>query len=210
MRELREEAARFNRRAARYDRWLKQRWFFRPVHRLLLQALDLRPGERFLEIGCGTGNLTLAAAAVTGSAVGVDPARRMIEVARSKEPSGGRVEFLVGAAESLPFPDVAFDAAASSISMHHWVDPVAGLREVRRVLRPGGRLVVADVAPTGLGWALGLTIGVAKRGHGGGWEREELAETVQLTGFERVRIRRPSRLGSLVAVVAAETPTHAK
>ena len=203
MRSLREEAARFDHRASRYDRWLKQWWFFRPVHEIVLGASALRRGERFLEVGCGTGNLTLAAAARTGFAVGVDPAPRMIEVARRKPVAGHEVSFLVGAAESLPLPDGAFDVAASSISMHHWVDALAGLREMRRVLRPEGRLVVADIAPHGLGWALAMPIGLAKRGHGGGWEPEELGLLVRRAGFADVRVRRRGRLSKVVAVVAA-------
>lgn len=205
MRTLRDEAGLFDRRAHRYDRWLKQRWFFRPVHATVLHALGLAPGERFLEVGCGTGTLTLAAATATGWAEGADPAPGMVEVARSKPPPpGARVRFLVAAAESLPYADETFDAAATSISMHHWVDPAAGLAELRRVLRPGGRLVAADVAPRGVGRLLASATALGRRHKGSAWDPMALAELVRDAGFRRVRLLRGGGIATMVAFVAAE------
>lgn len=181
-----------------------QRLLFRPVHRTILARLRLLPGERFLEVGCGTGNLSLAAAAVTGLAWGVDPAARMVEVARSKPaPAGARVRFLLAAAESLPFRDGTFDAAASSISMHHWVDVDAGLRELRRVLRPGARAVVADIGPRGLGKAVALLTGSRRRHQGDVWVPEELAGAVRRAGFADVRLLVGPFLADVVAFVSA-------
>jgi len=205
MRTLREEARRFDRRAGRYDRWLKQRWFFGPVHRTMLSALRLVPGERFLEVGSGTGTLTLAVAATTGSAVGVDPAPRMVEEARRKPvPPGATVAWVVAAAEELPLPDESFDVAASSISMHHWVDLAAGLRELHRVLRPGGRIVLADVAPRGIARAASAVGGLGSRRDHSAHDPDELARAVGAAGFSKLRVLRRGALSHLVAFIAAE------
>jgi len=207
MRTLREEAERFDRRAGRYDRWLLQRWFFRPVHRTILRALNARPGERFVEVGCGTGNLTLAVVGATGHGVGVDPSVGMVSAARAKPvPPGRGAHFVVGAAEALPLTDDSFDVAASSISMHHWVDLGAGLREVRRVLRPGGRVVLADVAPRGLGRAAALVTGLGSHRDHSAFRPEGLAAAVREAGFRRVRLLRRGVLSRLVAFVAADAP----
>jgi SAM-dependent methyltransferase len=113
---------------------------------------------------------------------------------------------VVGAAEALPLTDDSFDVAASSISMHHWVDLGAGLREVRRVLRPGGRVVLADVAPRGLGRAAALVTGLGSHRDHSAFRPERLAAAVREAGFRRVRLLRRGVLSRLVAFVAADAP----
>jgi len=107
----------------------------------LLDRLSLRPGEHVLDVGCGTGRLTramLARVSPGGTVTGVDPAGLRIELARRQESS---VRFEVAGAEDLSlFADARFDAACLS-SVLHWIsDGARALREVRRVLRHGGRL----------------------------------------------------------------------
>ena len=110
-------------------------------------------GARVLEVGCGPGRLSIRLARRHGLDVtGLDLDPSMIDRARANARcTGGRGErgpsFLVGDVASLAFPDRSFDLVVSTLSMHHWADPTAGLAEIGRVLRPGGRALVWDLRP---------------------------------------------------------------
>ena len=88
-----------------------------------LDLAELEPGESVLDVGCGTGALTLAAKArvgQTGKVYGIDAAPEMIEIARQKaEKRALRVSFHLSAIEDLPFPDASFDVVLSSFMLHH-------------------------------------------------------------------------------------------
>ncbi|HLF89684.1 MAG TPA: methyltransferase domain-containing protein, partial [Anaerolineales bacterium] len=105
------------------------------------QAL-LQPGETLLDVGCGTGGVTIPAKiqlGENGSAAGIDPAPDMIAVARRKAQRAGiEIDFRVGVIESLPFPDETFDVVTSSLMMHHLPQhlQVRGLAEIWRALKP--------------------------------------------------------------------------
>lgn len=107
-------------------------------------------GARVLEVGCGPGHLSIRLSRGHGLEVtGLDLDPAMIQRARA---NAGRVggegpAFIVGDVASLPFPDGSFDLVASTMSMHHWADPTAGLAEIRRVLRADGRALVWDFRP---------------------------------------------------------------
>jgi ubiquinone/menaquinone biosynthesis C-methylase UbiE len=111
------------------------------------RAAGLRADARVLDAGTGPGLLPRAlAAAEPGWVVdGVDLDPVMIEFAR-RQPGGERVTFTVGDVARLPFPDETFDLIVSTISQHHWPDVPGALRDLRRVLRPGGRLEIYDAA----------------------------------------------------------------
>lgn len=126
-----------------------------------LRHARLKPGDRVLDVGCGTGVLTrLAQDAVgpQGTVVGIDPGPVMIAEARNNaRASGSRAEFRLAAIEQLPLSDASFDVVLSSLMLHHLPPETKrqGLREVRRVLKPGGRLVAVDVdRPGNLLWWL--------------------------------------------------------
>ena len=117
-----------------------------PVSADLLATADLQPGERVLDVACGTGVIArLAAEAVgaTGSVTGIDIAPDMIEVARSvAAPDGARIEWNVGDATALPDADGSYDVVLCQMGLMFVEDRPAALREMRRVLAPGGRLVI--------------------------------------------------------------------
>lgn len=106
-------------------------------------AAELQPGDRVLDVACGTGVLAREAAlrvGSTGSVTGVDPSPGMLAVAARLAP---RVEWHQGTAESLPYPDHFFDAVVSQFGLMFVTDRRQALREMLRVLVPGGRLAVA-------------------------------------------------------------------
>jgi ubiquinone/menaquinone biosynthesis C-methylase UbiE len=110
-------------------------------------------GMRVLEVGCEPGHLSIRLARRHGLDVtGLDLDPAMIKRARANADRAGegaerRPSFLVGDVASLPFPDGYFDLAVSTMSMHHWADPGAGLAEIYRVLRPGTRTLIWDFRP---------------------------------------------------------------
>ena len=110
----------------------------------------ISPGERVLDIGCGAGVDTLIAARLVGPAgrvAGVDATPEMIARARANLALAGlnNVSFEVAAAEALPFPDREFDVVISNGVINLTIDKEQALREVHRVLKRGGRLMVADM-----------------------------------------------------------------
>jgi ubiquinone/menaquinone biosynthesis C-methylase UbiE len=138
--------------AARYDLLIalltlgRERRF----RELLLGPARLEPGESVLDIGCGTGTLAIAAKRRVGpSAVvhGIDVSPEMIARARRKAKKAGEaIAFEVAAAQSLPFPDARFDVVLSTVMLHHLPRAARqqAVREARRVLKPGGRLLAVD------------------------------------------------------------------
>jgi len=122
--------------------------WFPVVHRALARELAPRIGETVLDVGCGTGELARRLARSGAHVVGVDPDERSVAVARAwGKPS--TIEYHLAAAERLPLQDGSVDAVVSSVSAHHWEDREKGFAELARVLRPGGRIVFAELRPAG-------------------------------------------------------------
>ena len=121
-----------------------------------VRLAGIQPGAIVLEVGCGTGDVAIAAKALAGadgSVSGIDGAPEMIVVARAKAARlGVAVNYQVGLIEALAVPDATVDVVLSSLMMHHLPDDLKqqGLAEIARVLKPGGRLLIVDLQrPTG-------------------------------------------------------------
>ena len=167
--------------------------------RIVLDLLALSGDERVLDVGCGTGSLTIAIARRLGMtarsrALGVDAAPRMIEVARQKAKGIPGVVFDVQAAESLSYPDASFEHAVSTLFFHHvsFDLKVRALNEIHRVLVPGGRAVIVDVdRPTNVWGALCAWSGYIL------FQQDEILENIrgQLIGaFAESRFRQCRRI----------------
>lgn len=130
--------------------WLAMLGKERAFREKLLQLARIKDGERILDVGCGTGTLAIAAkrhVGQSGAVYGVDASPEMLARAEKKARKVGvEVLFRSGLAEALPFEDSLFDASLSTVMLHHL--PAKTRRqcavEIRRVLKPGGRLLAVD------------------------------------------------------------------
>jgi demethylmenaquinone methyltransferase/2-methoxy-6-polyprenyl-1,4-benzoquinol methylase len=186
------------------------------MNRLMTAGLDGRwrretaaavvsPGDRVLDACCGTGDLALACLRAGGRVTGLDFSERMLERARRKS---GEISWVRGDALALPFEDGLFDAATVGFGVRNLADLEGGLAELRRVLRPGGRLGVLEITrPRGLlapfyrVWFDGVVPLLGKLLPGGSAYTylpasvrrfpgpEDLAALLRAAGFEDVRYR---------------------
>ncbi len=177
---MRDDVARFHRWGPTYEKSLLQRLMFDRVHRVALDELGAAPLAVVVDIGCGTGRLLRAIRQRQPNArlIGVDPAAGMIDEARRLAPQG---EFHVAPAEQLPLPDAFADVAITSVSFHHWRDQPAGVREAARILKPGGRFILADILPSPFNRLLGERARTAR-------ERDELFAAAGLAPLAHRRV----------------------
>jgi demethylmenaquinone methyltransferase/2-methoxy-6-polyprenyl-1,4-benzoquinol methylase len=190
---------------------LDRRW------RRLAAGAVVRPGDRVLDACCGTGDLALEGLRCGGTVVGLDFSERMLGRARRKS---GDVEWVQGDLTALPFEDARFDAATVGFGIRNVPELETGLRELRRVVRPGGRLAVLEITrPSGplrpffRLWFDGIVPLLGKILPGGDAYTylpasvrrfpgpEDLATAMRSAGFERVEYRRLG--GGIIALHVA-------
>jgi ubiquinone/menaquinone biosynthesis C-methylase UbiE len=115
----------------------------------MAECAQAQPGDRVLDIACGPGIVSTFFAKRVTHVTGLDIVPEMLKQARgyAAEQKLDNAEFVPGSCTALPFPDDSFDVVVTRFSFHHFLDPAAALMEMRRVAKPGGTIVVADVAP---------------------------------------------------------------
>jgi ubiquinone/menaquinone biosynthesis C-methylase UbiE len=197
---VREEYARL---AGRYDRrWA--RYLDRSIARTLAHVRPVRH-ESLIDVGCGTGRLLagLLRRQAAGDLIGVDLSPEMLSVARTR--LEGRVQLVEASADELPFDDGRFDWLVCSSVFHYLPDPEATLAEWRRVLRPGGQLVLTDWCSDFLSMRLlDRLLRRFTRAHVHTWSADELERMVRSAGFgmrERV-VGRITPIWGLATLVA--------
>jgi ArsR family transcriptional regulator len=135
----------FGRVAGEWDAIRGQLFGSRFTAEALLSLLP--PGWRVVDIGCGTGNIAELLAPHVAEVVAVDLSEPMLEAARRRLDGQENVDFRIGSADDLPLDDGSCDAATAGLMLHHVDDPLAVLREARRVLKPNGVLLIIEMLP---------------------------------------------------------------
>jgi SAM-dependent methyltransferase len=153
-----------------------------PLARAIVSEAGLTAADRAVDVGCGPGTAVREAARRGVTVTGIDPSPMALRIARVLTSSAVdvRITWMLASAERLPLPDAAATVLWSVSSLHHWDDQAAGLAEVRRVLAPGGRVLLAE-----------RLVRPGARGHAAhGFTRvqaEDLARALASAGFAEVR-----------------------
>lgn len=182
-----------------------------PMAKDLIHRAALRPGDRVLDVACGTGVVARLAAQQVGgdgSVAGLDVNPGMLAVARSATPPELSIDWHEAGAEHMPFPDDSFDLVLCQMGLQFMPEKEAALREMRRVLAPGGRLLISVPGPTPrlfaiMGDALARHIGPQPAGFVklifSLYDRSEIQALVRGAGFNDVAVEAESQVIPLPA-----------
>jgi ubiquinone/menaquinone biosynthesis C-methylase UbiE len=194
--------ARFDTMAADYGAHLAGKHAARLYGGVVKAIEELRPAI-LLDVGCGNGNLLALLDDGRLTLAGADLSPEMIKQAKTK--LGDRVELKVADSESLPWNSSAFDAITCTDSFHHYPSPEKVLVEMRRVLKPGGHLVIADPwAPEPFRWILNFFFKFSNSGDVKVYSMDEWKPLVEAGGFQ---VSRLERHGSSMLLVAQSRDT---
>jgi SAM-dependent methyltransferase len=183
--------------------WYVEHYGDHATNRMAVERAHLRPDDRVVDVGCGSGEAVREAATrlQEGRVTGVDPTPAMIRFARklsASHPGRDRIRYLKGSAEDIPLPDASVTVVMAINSLHHWQDAAAGLAEVKRVLVASGRLLIADEEPAKGRW-----------GHGSGplTDPAQVVRTVERAGFVEIETSRHTEGGVRMNLLSACAPS---
>lgn len=155
----------------------------------LIEAIHKVKGENLLDLGCGNGNLLTQLVRSGFVLTGVDLSEAMIEQARQR--LDGYAELIAADAGHLPFPADAFDVLVCNASFHHYPEPEAALKEMHRVLRPGGTLLIGECyMAQPLRAAMNVLIRFSPDGDHHFYGKRELSSLLEAHGFAIQSIRK--------------------
>jgi len=160
----------FRRVAPEWDE-LRRGFFTEAVREAALAAAALQPGMHVADVGCGTGFLAEGLAPRVARVYAIDASPEMLEVACRNLSAHGNVTYLVAPGDAIPLPSGSLDACLANMYLHHCPDPALAIREMARLLRPGGVLVLTDMDR-----------------HQQEWMKQEMADL--WLGFERPEVAR--------------------
>lgn len=176
-----------------------------PVARAIISEARLTAADRAADIGCGPGTAVREAARRGVPVTGIDPSSVALRLARllTRPSAGASITWMRGSAERLPLPDGSATVLWSVSSVHHWADQAAGLAEVRRVLAPSGRVLLAErlIRPGARGHA---THGFTRA------QAEDLARALASAGFAAVRSKILTAGRRTMVVVRADQASRAQ
>lgn len=175
----------FEKVAGQWDE-IRSGYFTEAVREVALSKAYLRPEMVVADVGAGTGFMAAGLAPLVKHVYLFDGSPAMLEVARKNLSQFDNVEFRLAAGDSLPLPDASLDAVFANMYLHHTTEPLEAIREMARLLKPGGRLVITDMDA-----------------HPFSWLKEEMADLWQ--GFERDQMRLWFEEAGLVNIIVDGT-----
>ena len=184
----------FDRWAQNYDDGRIAPWF-RYTQRLAMSMMEIKPDSKVLDVGCGTGFavVQLAMMLPEGKACGIDISAKMIAIAEANVPKEleTNVEFRQASSSGIPYEEGEFDYIMCTNSFHHYPEPLEALNEMRRVLKPGGQLVILDnaVDRSLYTWAWDRVLRIVEKGHVRYYSSQELGGMITRAGFEQTQLR---------------------
>ena len=140
----------FNEWAREYESGLVWNVFYRTLHRRFIRKVQPVQDKDVLDVGCGTGAVSRRLVSRGARVWGVDYSPGMLAAAREISQENKGLTFVEGSACSLPFEDNRFDCVTSAFSFHHFPDAMEALKEMRRVLKPGGEVYLCDATRNGM------------------------------------------------------------
>ena len=177
----------YNKQAANYDQTAEGR-FTMPFNKMILEQAVLRDGDTILDAACGNGRLLgMLAQKAKIQGFGIDISEEMINAAAERN---GEMNFQVCSAMQTPFADHQFELVTVCCAFHHFTQPAAFMAEARRILKPDGKLIIAEpTLPTILRMAENLLLPLFKMGDVKIYSQKELADFYTKAGFQQITFR---------------------